>query len=231
MIFALILVIAAILTGIQWRNRARAESLLRQVETIRVGGSTKSDVRRIFSGYPSEEFQALSSLCPHADSNLSVYVRSEFLNRISNALPQLRMIGLAPWGAGATVLFEQGKVCNFDYSFGAPLPDKSQELDVTLTGTLLEGEDSHVKFGSYWSRYSLVRGHIHSFKVHISPDAIPDERRKAFDFNLSCVSRVGGCRAICEVMPSALLDYQRTEGSRLPPEELNDPRCKHLAEQ
>ena len=86
--------------------------------------------------------------------------------------------------------------------------------------------------------YGVSFANIHNTKTleaAVNTDASPDQRDHAFDFDLSCLARMGGCRNVCEVMPSAWRDYEakaHTEGNAIPPErllpseELSDPRCK-----
>jgi hypothetical protein len=82
-------------------------------------------------------------------------------------------------------------------------------------------------------RYDVSAGsirNIRSFNTRITTDATPYEARRAFNFDLSCLTRFGGCRAGCEVMPSAWLDYQekaKEKGEAVPADELADPRCKN----
>jgi hypothetical protein len=69
------------------------------------------------------------------------------------------------------------------------------------------------------------------FTTKVTVDATSEQRQHALDFDLSCLSHVGGCQQPCELMPSVWFDYQRrarAEGLAVPPDELGDPRCKRL---
>jgi hypothetical protein len=65
----------------------------------------------------------------------------------------------------------------------------------------------------------------------VTTKATDGQVQRAFKLDLNCLTRLGGCRLRCEVMPSAWLDYQKEakeKGWDLPPDELADPRCnKH----
>ena len=129
------------------------------------------------------------------------------------------------------ILLQGHRLCFLLYSVAA-VSTKEKELrayvNVALPGTLGIGEPF-----SYEVHNSLVRGIYDSMEVWITPDyATRLEREHAFDFDLSCLTSFLGCRAVCKLMPSAWLDYQkeaREKGWPLMPDELNDPRCKKLA--
>lgn len=60
------------------------------------------------------------------------------------------------------------------------------------------------------------------------PNATPDQRDAALDFNLSCISSFGGCRAFCEIMPSIWREELRTYKHEMPPlvrDLLDNPKC------
>jgi hypothetical protein len=62
----------------------------------------------------------------------------------------------------------------------------------------------------------------------VTTKATDGQAQRAFNLDLNCLTRLGGCRLRCEVMPSAWLDYQKEakeKGWDLPPDELADPRC------
>jgi hypothetical protein len=67
--------------------------------------------------------------------------------------------------------------------------------------------------------------------VVITPKANAEERAEAFHFDLSCLSSLRGCRALCEMMPSvwteAVRRYKNNETS-LPKDELDNRACISL---
>ncbi|MGB8837614.1 MAG: hypothetical protein WCC67_12760, partial [Candidatus Acidiferrales bacterium] len=71
--------------------------------------------------------------------------------------------------------------------------------------------------------------YFHDLSASVTTLGGPKDHQRAFDFDLSCLSRLGGCRGVCELMPSAWIDYQKKaqeKGLDLPADELADPYCQ-----
>jgi len=213
-----------------FHTRSRAELLLADLRTIQVGRSTTQNVEAVVRLFPVEPTGGSSSDCPGADRSYAIRVADDTVNRLGFSLPALQRLGVRPWGAVALILLDHGRLCSAEYSVGASTGVDDQELRASTTigsagDPLLGGRPYNVSA-------SLVRGHLHLFRVVVAPSATEEQRRHAFDFDLSCVSSFRGCRAVCELMPSAWLDYleeRRANGWPMPPEEAQDPRCKKLA--
>jgi hypothetical protein len=64
--------------------------------------------------------------------------------------------------------------------------------------------------------------------VFITPEATEQQRDAAFDFDLSCSSRFGGCPEPCELMPAAWKEaVRRYENNETPTEGRRNPKyCK-----
>jgi hypothetical protein len=63
----------------------------------------------------------------------------------------------------------------------------------------------------------------------LSREATEEERRIAFTYDLSCVTRFRGCQGRCEIAPllwKAVYQKSLKYGWAMPPEETNDPHCK-----
>jgi hypothetical protein len=218
----LIAIIAAegVVFRIQSDNRKKAELLLKSVETVYVGRSTESDVRNVIGSIGGSTVQSESSA---STSWYSVWIANVFLNRLGTSFPVLRRFGLQPWGVTATFQIDQGKVRSFDYSLGLLRSNHWKELRVGVSAPTASPDVSHA---SYYPRYST--GKFIEFTAMIYPDATQAERQRAFDLDLSCLTRFGGCSHACEVIPSAWNDYlkrARDEDVHLPNDELADPRC------
>ena len=62
----------------------------------------------------------------------------------------------------------------------------------------------------------------------ITSKATDEERDAAYNFDLSCLSSLQGCRALCEIMPSVwneAIRRSRNNEISLPKDELENPRC------
>jgi hypothetical protein len=57
--------------------------------------------------------------------------------------------------------------------------------------------------------FGHTRGYSHDFTAQVYPEGTQDHRQHACDFDLTCLAQFGGCRGICELMPSAWVDYQK----------------------
>jgi hypothetical protein len=223
-VFVVAAVLSCLIFAIQSRNRRRAENLLRDVQTIHVGKSTTEDVTNLLRNYRDTGYPASSSMCPSADSSYSVRIANDSLNQLGMKFPKLRKIGLKPWGVVAMFLLEHGKVCYFEYSFGLMRSEQWKELIVEVAAPpRVPGEE----FEPYFPQY--LGGKAIRFTTLVYPEATLDQRRRAFDLDLSCLTQVGGCTNACEMMPAAWPDYlkeAREEGANLPADELADSRCQ-----
>jgi hypothetical protein len=206
--------------GIQFDNRKKAELLLKGVETIYVGRSTESDVRNVIQSIGGNTEPAQSSA---SAPSYNVWIANAYLNQLGSSFPVLRRLGLEPWGVSATFQIEQGKVRSFDYSLGLLRSCQCKELRV---GVSAPAANSDVTHASYFPRYST--GKFVEFSTMVYPNATQAERQRAFDLDLSCLTRFGGCSRACEIISSAWGDYlkrARDEDLHLPDDELSDPRC------
>jgi hypothetical protein len=209
--------------------RSTAGAILRDIQSLRIGESTSDDSGRIvrrYRGYVDDEEYA--SACPDADVRYAIRV-NDYLRGLALRWSLLKRVGLLPtWGATAMILLSKGRVCYLFYSLEATSRNDVRELrarlNVTSPGALGIGE-----VFSYHAQSSLVRGTYDTMEVWVTPDyATSLERQHAFDFDLSCLSSFWGCRAACELMPSAWLDYEKEAREKgwalLPYEVKNCPR-------
>lgn len=188
------------------------------------------DVESILQRYRGQPLE-LGSQCPSADRAYSIRIANDPVNWISLRLPALQKTPLRPWGAVATIALGNGIVCYVSYTLGTLTGVENQEMAASTTiaaasTPLLDDLQYHVTL-------SLVRGHIHKLQVAIAPTDASERRQHAFDFDPSCLTSFAGCKAVCELMPSAWLDEQKEARANrwiLPAEETNDPRCKKLVD-
>ena len=205
----------------------KADSLLQEVRALDLDRSTAGDVERIVDNFGEIEI-SFPGYCDHVDSVRSTRVSSPVLNRIGRKMPALRWFGNSAWEAQAHFAMDQGRPCFIQYEISAnPSP---------LTGTsfVLNSTGSYARRYTQGDDFSYGVGlrNLHYFHDLTAADRAPgevEEHQHTFDFDLSCLSRFGGCRGVCELMPSAWLDYQKEateKGWDVPVDELANPRCQ-----
>ena len=209
---------------INLRAERRAAALFQEVRSLRVGESTDADVKEIVDRYGGEAGLLPSGFCQSPDNSHSVEIRSEGLNWLGEKAAWLRPFGNRVWSISVTIVMSRGRVCWVSswvraYAWKAP-----QEVEAESNLVL-----GHPGDQSYSVSVGVQRD-ISSIRVEVFPTwATAEQTLHASDFDLSCLARFGGCHAPCELLPSAWLDYQaeaREKGWSLPPDEMNDARCK-----
>jgi hypothetical protein len=212
------------------RAQHQAERLLQEVRALKMDESTADDVKRIAHDFGAVEMP-FPGYCDKIDSVQSIEVSSSSLNRIGRKMPALRWFGNSAWEAQAHFGVEQKHLCFVEYTISAnPSPP--------LAGTyfVLNATANYGRPHSQSDEFSYGVGlrdlhNFHDLSAEVTTLGTGEDRQRAFDFDLSCLSRFGGCRGVCELMPSAWLDYQKEakgKGRNIPPDELADPRCnKH----
>lgn len=203
-----------------------AEGLLQDVRNLQVGRSTQDDVEAIVRQYggnvdgPSER-----PGCERYDRTRAVTVTSQISDWIGWRAPFLRPFGDQRWRVDTYFATYHDRLCCARYRLRAEPRDESHALNVAVTlsdNTPSEGQ------GAYDASFRNIHN-VHDLQSIAMGGATTEERHEAFGLDLSCLTRVGGCREVCEVMPSAWFDYQRkarANGWVLPPDEADDPRCK-----
>ena len=200
----------------------RAMALFQDVRSLRVGESTDEEAQQIVHHYGGEAGLQPSGFCQSPDNSHSVEIRNEGLNWLGEKAAWLRPFGNRLWSISVTMVMSHGRVCWVSswvraYAWKAP-----EEI---------EGESNSVLAYPGEQAYRVSAGdqrNIRLISVQVSTAATAEQMRHASDFDLSCLAGCG-CRATCELLPSAWFDYQteaREKGWSLPPEEANDPRCK-----
>jgi len=180
------------------------------------------------------------NLCADGNKMRSVQVASSSLNWLGWKVPWLRLFGNPIWGVQAEFVMKDNHLCYVSYRVRFFLtPDEWRQLErdrphsaaeqISLSGTATD-EPASSAVPAYTSDVWQLRA-IVSFRASVTNEGSDEQQRRAFDFDLTCLSRLGGCRAGCEVMPSVWIDHQRKVREKdrtTPAEELNDPRCVKL---
>jgi hypothetical protein len=231
-IFAFIVCMTSLaIYAINFRSRLRAEALLRDVRALRVEQSTTEQVKQMMIRHGGSPSNSYASFCEPRDGAYDVWTGSVTIYRISQALPVLERLGLHPWGTAATVVLRNGRACFVTYGFGmmAPRGDWQWEIQTRLMPTRTIDASSTTLSG-YKSGTRDFKG-VRWLRSELTPAATEEERRRAFSYDFSCLTRFTGCRQRCEVAPLVWLDVygdSLRSNWRMPAEETNDPRCKLL---
>jgi hypothetical protein len=212
------------------RAERKARQLLNDCRSLEVGVSTEAEVQRLVREYGGEAGGLETNVCePGRNTNHSVAVTSDSANWIGKHLPFLHPFGNRWWVAEAFFAFDNGHLCFVSYNLRTYLTPRGR-YDLWVSATAQGSPSPEI------DAYGLSVGpkrNLEYFQAQVWANATSLQRQRAFDFDLSCLTRFEGCRAGCEVMPSAWLNYQRTARQRgwpLPHVELEDPRCEKLSE-
>jgi len=235
-IAALALIVEVSSYLINLRASRKAESLLRDVREMLVGTTTREEVNRIANRYGGGAVGHHNGSVPCESfiprwEPYRIEIESTVLNRIG-LLDRLhdtrfRIFGATQWKVYASFgIDEAGRLSCVEYSvYSDPLDRDS--LRLRANESLPYSAADHDTYGVGGRNVHYVQLLVAS----VTTRATTEQRQRAFDLELRCLAHIGGCRAACEVMPSAWLDYQRQalqEGFALPRDELDDPRCKRL---
>lgn len=222
----LMLTIVLTIFAVNFTCRKKAESLLKDIRTLRVALSTTADVERIMTRHGGSPSQSYASFCTPMDVAYDVWTGSRAINRLERSVPILSRFGLRQWGTGATVILRGGRVCYLRYGVGMEDPNGVWEWGVEsiLLRSDVSGEEHHgYKVGTRDDRG------VRKLRSELTPEATEDERRRAFTYDFSCVTRFRGCQQRCEIAPLVWKDvYQQSlnSGWTMPLEETSDPHCK-----
>jgi hypothetical protein len=226
---ALMLTVFLTVFAVNFTYRKKAESLLKDIRMLRAAQSTKADVEQIMSRHGGSPSQSYASFCTPIDGAYDVWTGSQAINRLERDIPILSRFGLRQWGTGATVVLRGGRVCYLHYGVGMEGPNGHWQWSVE--SNLMPDRKSDLS-GVEQRRYEVeardYKG-VRRLRSELTPEATDEERRRAFTYDLSCVTRFRGCRQPCEIAPLVWQDiYQQSlnSGWTMPVEEASDPHCK-----
>jgi hypothetical protein len=190
-----------VLFGINLHGRFQAESLVAAVHSMQVGTSTLEEVRPMMARYRTHVASSFVAKQYAADTGFYVGLGNKYIARMGERFYFLRYVGLAPWGAGAEIYFRNERICELRLSVSI----ETKKVERHREGFDLSTEESfpanndfvisggHVTGGS---RYIFFRVH----KIMLPGDATSAERTHAFAYDLSCVSRLGSCQGVSQVL-------------------------------
>lgn len=206
------------------RARWRAEALLQEMQTLKIGESTTVNVLGIANRFGGVKVSNQNGGDCSADDSYAVGV-----SNVPWSKPLfLRAAALRPWYATSLVLLKQGKVCYFQYEMSVEVQRNKMLM---LRSEMLPTENgvSDYMQRPYGIHDALIRNYIGLLEVGVTTRASQKEIQHAFAFNLACLTNLRGCQRPCQLMPLAWKDaVERVrEGTMSMPEaDLNDPQCK-----
>jgi hypothetical protein len=210
------------------RTERKAEALLRDLRTLSINDSTEADVQSIVSRYGGDTGGSAGGVCAQTAINHNVWVTSSGTPVLGvDARPwKRRPFGNQAWGVYAHLATDRGRLCAVLYRIRAYPGAHGMELEAAVDD--VRSDSNFALPDMPYEADARIFKNIDSFRTRMSTKATDDQRRRALDFDLSCMARFGGCRAVCELVPSAWLDAQeraRQEGVSLPANDEQDPRC------
>jgi hypothetical protein len=213
--------------GLDWYRVHRSKQFVERLRQFHVSQTTEQEVEKFVSRFggtyspPQPATQDSSAQPAHYFSAItSPYVT---LRDSPYTLPGLRV-----WTVYAFLTVESGRLSNV-YASQYVLRSGRFGLGTSIELTKSRELGSLLDFGPYYVYEAHITGPAgERFGVRLSPEATPDERRKAFDFNFSCLTQLRECRHVCEMMPSAWRDLSpdrrlRYEDGR---EVVSDSECR-----
>lgn len=212
---------------LDWYRAHRSKEFVEQLGQFHVGQTTEQEVKEFANRFggtysPAQSATQDSSAQPaHYFAEItSPYVT---LRETHYAPPGLRL-----WTVHAFLSVEAGRLSDL-YASQFVLRSDRFGLGTSIELTKSRELGSLLDFGRYYVYEAHITGPAgERFGVRLSPEATSDERRKAFDFNFSCLNQLRECRHVCEMLPSAWRDLSpdrrlRYEDGR---EVVSDSECR-----
>jgi hypothetical protein len=132
-ILAVPLLTGSVIGVLHFRTARRAEALLEEVRSLRIGESGVVDVQKIVEKYQGVGDEGSNPACDQRDFSYDVIIANYFLNDLGTRYPVLHF-ALRPRGVLATFMLKEGKLCYLRYSV-ATIPGNSPwELSMRARG-------------------------------------------------------------------------------------------------
>ncbi len=179
-------VAAVILHQVIISPRRNLDRFLREVASVEVGKTKIEDWRKQL------ERAHLSDL----DERFSERAGSVGCTEKNTILQRLRLA--PPTVAWCFVSFERGVAIQISAAVLEEIPDPYWHVvNERHVFVVIEGDGSEPCTPHYRA------GHITDSRgsVFMSPCVLPEDRARAFAINTSCLSRIGGCKAVEEMLP------------------------------
>ncbi len=202
-------------------HRAKAQQLVRDIQALRIGESSISDVQELKEKYQSTLLAFANPECkPPMCEEASFDVQSPLARGIDNYPVWVGRLGIHVWIVGGSVRLEEGKVSATSVLVFTRRPDScwlvagaSLRRDISQKSEVdpdADYSDEHVERHAY----NITGGLFHIDPEHgdiltagLTPQASAAAREHAFDINWKCVGTLHGCRELCELYPGVWADW------------------------
>lgn len=208
-----------------------AKDLLRDVRGVKLGITTDEEVQRIvrrYGGNVGSRFgtERCESFAPRWKP-YAVDVESKVLHSLGQRDLFLGRFGATTWRVSASFgIDDQGRLSCVDYQVrSAPIRSDSVRVSAIYSRPYSASDTTAYDVGFRDVHY------VRNLSAAATTNASAERQERIFDFDLDCLARIGGCSAVCEIMPSAWIDYQqkaRENGWAVPTDEASDSRCRRL---
>jgi hypothetical protein len=177
-------------------RRSRASRLLSDVQKLRVGTTSGDEIKRL-----SENYCGTFHKTWWPDPGYLIVVESRHVNIREQPYP---IPGQRLWSVAAYLCVRDNRLKSVVLVTGIYRSDR-REMGATV---LIDTSHKTIPKGlSYYVHYGHGSGPpMELLGVDLTPDASPDQARRAFNVNLSCLTSLFECRNVCEVLPSAWND-------------------------
>src|ERR1700727_695101 len=205
------------------RAEKQARSLLNEIRDLTVGESTEIEIQNLVDKNGGESGGIISGVCDLNAKSHSIMVTSPDLDWIGSKAAPLRPFGNRVWAVQIFLVTSKNRLCFKSYDVRVFL---SRYNSLHAEASTVQGFGNSDTSSYFTSAGTLKSGYI---RAVATTDATAEQRQRAFDFDLSCLMRFGGCRSRCELMPSAWADYVRRakeNGWNIPAGELANPKCQ-----
>jgi hypothetical protein len=226
-VFLSILVIPIGTWIILWTSQAiavhRVEALLNRIRKLRVREATFQDAKQLAEEYPKNT-QYGEGNCDASRCDYMIFLGHGVSDRFAFIHDVLRLVGIRNFGVVGSVGVRDGRVVKKGFDIFAETRTGSpggQWLDVTATT-----EEYFPHSDYYYGRrlgleehpnHQVIKPHLttggggQAMNSAVTPEATTAEDARAYDFRLSCLSRIRGCSELKEIAPSSWEDYSANQ--------------------
>jgi hypothetical protein len=222
----------------------KALKLLAVVQTIEAGKTSAEEVKEIAARFDGQQYDAHSyssygdsdkkyaqpDSCLDDSPSYSVAVSPPLpLFKAIQEFPTLQFLGLHPWFVSVGIQIKGEKVSCYSQLVWFIRRDGQQ---VGASADLEQrNPDSLFEKRPYQADSFVSRSFYHKTRASVLTGASAQEKKRAFQMDISCIVSFRGCYFPCQIMPVAWMDSVRERqsyGGSLP-EGANDPRCPTIA--